>query len=91
MGRPARDLYPDRGAAVTHGEKSALWAVYPEVWEMFEEFNGITMEPEDDDAWERLIDRTDQIGADGSPMLRQLLIETVVDLEKIAKKKRGCG
>ncbi len=76
---------------MTHGEKSALWAVYPKVWEMFEEFNGITMEPEDDDAWERLIDRTDQIGADGSPMLRQLLIETVVDLEKIAKKKRGCG
>lgn len=76
---------------MTHGEKSVLWAVYPKVWEMFEEFNGITMEPEDDDAWERLIDRTDQIGAGGSPVLHQLLIETVGDLEKIAKKRREDG
>ncbi|MCI9388355.1 MAG: hypothetical protein HFH54_01555 [Lachnospiraceae bacterium] len=72
-------------------EKRALWTVYPEVWEMFEEFNGITMEPCDDEAWARLVARTDQIGAGGSQELRDLLIETVADLEKIAEKRRGCG
>lgn len=76
---------------MTSREKRALWTVYPEVWEMFEEFNGITFEPVDDDAWARLVDRTDQIGAGGSPILRQLLIDTVDDLEKIARKRRGCG
>lgn len=75
---------------MTSQEKRALWGVYPEVWGMFEEFNGITME--DSAAWSRLVDRADQIAATNrSPVLRQLLIDTVDDLEKIARKRRGCG
>lgn len=74
---------------MTHEEKRVLWGLYPEVWEMFMEFNGITME--DDDAWARLVDKADQLGADGSSILRQLLTDTVEDLEKIAEKRRGCG
>lgn len=71
---------------MTHEEKRALWAVYPEVWEMFVEFNGITLE--DSEAWSRLVDRSDQIwAAGGSPVLRELILATVDDLERIAKKR----
>lgn len=73
---------------MTHEEKRALWRLYPEVWEMFVEFNGITLE--DSEAWARLVDRADQIwAAGGSPVLRGLLLATVDDLEAIAKKRRG--
>lgn len=75
---------------MTHQEKQRLWGRYPEVWEMFVEFNGITKE--DDEAWGRLIDRAHQImGTYDLPVVMELLITTVDDLENISKKRRGCG
>ena len=89
MGGPAGDLYQDRGAAMTHEEKRALWRLYPEVWEMFVEFNGITLE--DSEAWSRLVDRSDQIWEAGgcTPVLQELILATVDDLEGIAKEREG--
>lgn len=37
---------------LTPQERKALWEEYPEVQEMYEEYNGIL--PEDDGAWERV-------------------------------------
>ena len=73
---------------MTHREKTELWERYPEVWEMFVEFNDITQE--DGDAWKRLADRAGQINdAYGLPVVEQLLIETVGQLEKISRKRGG--
>ncbi len=73
---------------MTHQEKTELWERYPEVWEMFVEFNGITQE--DGGAWKRLVDRADQINdAYHLPVVEQLLIETVDQLEKISRKRGG--
>lgn len=73
---------------MTSKEKWELWRKYPKVWEMFEEFNGITQE--DDEAWRRLIDRVEQLNAIYRlPVVRELLKETVGDLEKISLKRAG--
>ncbi len=74
---------------MTYEEKRALWTVYPGVWEMFVEFNGITLE--DALAWSRLVGKAHRIGDTGEPILQELLTATVDDLEKIARKRRGCG
>ena len=44
---------------LTPQERKALWEEYPEVQEMYEEYNGIL--PEDDGAWERVAERCHQI------------------------------
>ena len=44
---------------LTVQERKALWEEYPEVQEMYEEYNGIL--PEDDGAWERVAERCHQI------------------------------
>lgn len=73
---------------MTYQEKMLLWKQYPQVWEMFVEFNDITQE--DGDAWKRLVDRADQINdAYHLPVVEQLLIETVGQLEKISRKRGG--
>ena len=73
---------------MTYQEKMLLWKQYPQVGEMFVEFNDITQE--DGDAWKRLVDRADQINdAYRLPVVKQLLIETVGQLEKISRKRGG--
>lgn len=73
---------------MTYQEKAELWGRYPEVWELFVEFNSIAQE--DGDAWKRLADRADQIkDAYSLPAVEQLLIETVNQLEKISRKRGG--
>lgn len=75
---------------MTHQEKQELWKKYPKVWELFEEFNGITQE--DDEAWHRLVERVEQLNAVyGLPVVQELLRETVDDLEKISLKRREGG
>lgn len=75
---------------MTYQEKQELWGKYPKVWELFEEFNGITQE--DDEAWRRLIDRAERLDAVyGLPVVQELLKETVDDLEKISLKRRESG
>ena len=44
---------------LTPQERKALWEEYPEVQELYEEYNGIL--PEDDGAWERVAERCHQI------------------------------
>ena len=72
---------------MTSEEKRALWRLYPEVWGLLEEFNGILAE--DDGAWARLVDEAQRIGgAYGSATVWDLLSETLTDLEKMDKKRR---
>jgi len=72
---------------MTREEKWALWKLYPEAWKLIEEFNGIAAE--DDGAWERLVDEAQRIGAvHESPVVWELLSETLTDLEKMDKKRR---
>ena len=44
---------------LTPQERKALWEEYPEVQELYEEYNGIL--PEDAGAWERVAERCHQI------------------------------
>lgn len=75
---------------MTHQEKTELWERYPEVWELFVEFNGIVQE--DDVAWKSLADRAHQIGKDyGLPVVWELLTETVDQLEKISRRRMHGG
>lgn len=73
---------------MTREEKWALWKLYPEIWELFEKFNGVMSA--DDEAWARLADEADRIGAaHGSPIVWELLSETLTDLEGMDKRRRG--
>lgn len=73
---------------MTAEERRFLWNQYPEVREMFEEYNSILME--DDGAWGRLVDRCHEI-ADryhGNKVVKMLLSDAAYQLEMIAKKRR---
>lgn len=73
---------------VTAEERKKLWNQYPEVQELFEEFNGTLLE--DDQAWERLVRRCHRIQERyyQSKILEILLADAVHELENIAKKRR---
>lgn len=81
----------DRQAAMiwlTPQERKALWEEYPEVQEMYEEYNGIL--PEDDGAWERVAERCHQIREQYQTMQVEVaLLDVVWQLECLAKRKRG--
>lgn len=73
-----------------HEEKKILWEKYPDVWEMYEEFNGITQE--DEEAWERLIDRAHAISHKHNlPEVNLILQETVYELDRISRKRGSYG
>lgn len=73
---------------LTPQERKALWEEYPEVQEMYEEYNGIL--PEDDGAWERVAERCHQIREQYQTMQVEVaLLDVVWQLECLAKRKRG--
>ena len=72
---------------MTHEEKKILWERYPEVWTMFEEYNGILQE--DQDAWKRLVDRAEELREKYHTEIDMLLQETVGELEKISRRREG--
>lgn len=73
---------------MTNAERQFLWEQYPEVQEMYEEYNGILLE--DDPGWERLVARSHEIHAlyAGNKAVEAVLLDTVAQLEKLAKKRR---
>ena len=91
LGGSPWDLCPDRQAAMiwlTPQERKALWEEYPEVQEMYEEYNGIL--PEGDGAWERVAEHCHQIREQYQTMQVEVALQDVVwQLECLAKRKRG--
>ena len=72
---------------LTPQERKALWEEYPEVQEVYEEYNGIL--PEDDGAWERVAEHCHQIREQYQTMQVEVaLLDVVWQLECLAKKKK---
>lgn len=73
---------------ITAEERKKLWNQYPEVQELFEEFNGTLLE--DDQAWERLVRKCYRIREQyyRSKIIEILLADAAHELENIAKKRR---
>lgn len=73
---------------MTNLTRVALWEQYPEVREMFEEYNDILLE--DDPSWERLTNRFHEIldSHNGDKYAEAILLDAVDQLEKMAKKRR---
>lgn len=73
---------------MTNLVRKALWEQYPEVREMYEEYNGILLE--DDSGWERLVARSHEIHKlhTGNKAVEAALLDAVAQLEKLAKKRR---
>ena len=74
---------------MTNIERQFLWSQYPEVQEMFEEYNGILLE--DDTAWEAVVIRCRVIRDmyHGTAGIEAALIDAAYQLEMLAKKRRG--
>ena len=73
---------------ITVEERKKLWSQYPEVRELFEEFNSVLLE--DDQEWERLVKRCYGIRERyyQSRVAEILLADATHELENIAKKRR---
>lgn len=63
-----------------------LWELYPEVRNLYEEYNGILLE--DDSDWKELTEKAEQLITEsmGTGMKGALVLYTVAELERIAKK-----
>lgn len=74
---------------MTAAERRFLWNQYPEVREMFEEYNSILLE--DDGGWESLVTRCHVIADSyhGNKVVEMLLSDAAYQLEMISKKRRG--
>lgn len=70
---------------MTYEEKKGLWERYPEVWTMFEEYNGILQE--DQEAWERLVEHAKKLQEQYHEEVDRILQETVGELEKISRRR----
>ncbi len=73
---------------LTVQERKALWEEYPEVQELYEEYNGIL--PEDDGSWKRVAERCHQIREQCQTLQVEVaLLDVVWQLECLTKRKRG--
>ena len=73
---------------LTPQERNTLWEEYPEVREMYEEFNGVLLE--DDGVWERVAERCHQIREQYQTLQVEVaLLDVVWQLGSLAKKRRG--
>ena len=61
---------------LTPQERKALWEEYPEVQEMYEEYNSIL--PEHDGAWERVAERCHQIREQYQTLQVEVALQDVV-------------
>lgn len=71
---------------MTGREAVKLWELYPDVRNLYEEYNGILLE--DDFAWKELTEKAEQLITEsmGTGMKDALVLYTVAELERIAKK-----
>lgn len=71
---------------MTGREVVKLWELYPDVRNLYEEYNGILLE--DDAAWKELTEKAEatikELGC--SELKQQLILFTVAELERISKK-----
>lgn len=74
---------------MTAEERCFLWNQYPEVREMFEEYNSILLE--EDGAWESLVNRCHGIADSyhGDKVVEMLLADAAYQVEKLAKRRKG--
>lgn len=74
---------------MTGREAKSLWNLYPDVRSLFEEYNDILLE--DDLAWKDLTEQAEAMIRDpGCTELKEkLILYTVAELERMAKKRRG--
>lgn len=74
---------------MTGREAKSLWNLYPDVRSLFEEYNDILLE--DDPAWKELTEQAESMIRDpGCTELKEkLILYTVAELERMAKKRRG--
>lgn len=74
---------------MTGREAKSLWNLYPDVRSLFEEYNDILLE--DDPAWKNLTEQAEAMIRDpGCTELKEkLILYTVAELERMAKKRRG--
>lgn len=74
---------------MTGCEAKSLWNLYPDVRSLFEEYNDILLE--DDPAWKDLTEQAEAMIRDpGCTELKEkLILYTVAELERMAKRRRG--
>ena len=73
---------------LTPQERKILWEEYPEVQELYEEYNSILLE--DNGAWGRIAERCCQIREQHQTQQAEAaLLDVVWQLECLAKKRRS--
>lgn len=73
---------------LTPQERKILWEEYPEVQELYEEYNSILLE--DNGAWGRIAERCCQIREQHQTQQAEVaLLDVVWQLECLAKKRRS--
>lgn len=65
-----------------------LWELYPEVRNLYEEYNGILLE--DDSAWKELTEKAEGLirESETTDIKKNLILYTVAELERIARRKK---
>ena len=72
---------------ISKEERQKLWELYPEVQELFEQYNGIRLE--DDQGWEALVEQCEKIHEKNpTKTMEMLLCDTASQLEWMAKKRK---
>lgn len=72
---------------MTGREAVKLWELYPDVRNLYEEYNGILLE--DDPAWKELTEKAEQLigESETTDVKKDLILYTVAELERIARRK----
>ena len=73
---------------MTGQELTKLWELYPEVRELYEQYNDILVE--DDQAWKELTGRAEELIRQSKTDLKTtVILETVRQLESRAKRRKA--
>ncbi len=73
---------------MTGQELTKLWELYPEVRELYEQYNDILVE--DDQAWKELTGRAEELIRQSKTDLKTtVILETVRQLESLAKRRKA--
>lgn len=72
---------------ISKEERQKLWELYPEVQELFEQYNGIRLE--DDQGWESLVEQCEKIHEKyPTKTMEMLLCDAASQLDQLAKKRK---
>lgn len=73
---------------MTGQELTKLWELYPEVRELYEQYNDILVE--DDQAWKELTGKAEELIRQSKTDLKTtVILETVRQLESLAKRRKA--